>query len=445
MRHLLSFGLIFFLGCTFFGFAQGFSLPEGQKYQKVRFQLINNVIILPLEVNGTELSFILDTGVSKPILFNISDKDSVEIKDVSEITIRGLGQGEPIKALSSKGNAFSLNNVKNTNQLLYVVMDKNFNFSQTLGTTIHGIIGYELFRDFVVEVNYRSKIIKFHNPDTYEHTRDKRSETLPLAVVNKKAYLDGKVFLKEGSQVPVRLLLDTGSSDAIWLFEDDTIGIPDKNYDDFLGRGLSGSVFGKRTRIEGIALGKFSLKDAKTAFPARESFAALKNLGNRNGSIGGEVLKRFNIVFDYPNNRITLKKNANFKMPYQYNMSGIELQHDGMRYVVESIANPSRVVRKNSVSYGDVQILLKNATRLSLVPEIVVSGIRAGSPAEIAGIQEGDMVLSVNGKSVHTYKLQEIVKMLNEREGKRIRLQVVRRNRDLVYSFVLKDVFKEKP
>ena len=70
---------------------QGFSLPEGKDVEKVRFELINNLIIIPIEVNGAKLSFILDSGVSTPILFNVSDQDSVFLKNVSEITIRGLG------------------------------------------------------------------------------------------------------------------------------------------------------------------------------------------------------------------------------------------------------------------------------------------------------------------------------------------------------------------
>lgn len=426
--------------------SQGFGLPHGQKFQKVKFQLINNLIVIPMEINGSELSFILDSGVGKPILFNLSDQDSIQINNVSEITIQGLGTGEPIQALRSRNNFFKMGNVENINQQLYVVMDKSLNFSPSLGIPVHGIIGYDLFRDFVVEINYGSKTIKFYDPEFYHYKNRKRDETLPLHIIKKKAYVDGMVYLSNKGELPVKMLLDTGSSDSIWLFENENIEIPDKSYDDFLGKGLSGNIFGKRTMVNSIKIGSFKLENAKAAFPDMESFGTIMNLGNRNGSVGGEVLKRFNIVFDYPGNKITFRKNKNFKVPFQYNMSGIQLQHNGLRYVAESISD-SRGIMVNSKkeSFGDVQILFENQTRLSLVPEIIVSGIRAGSPAETAGLKEGDVILAVNGKRVHRYKLQEITQMLNEKEGKKIRVLIERFNADLLFSFVLENMFKEKP
>ncbi|MGB5499676.1 MAG: PDZ domain-containing protein, partial [Maribacter sp.] len=170
----------------------------------------------------------------------------------------------------------------------------------------------------------------------------------------------------------------------------------------------------------------------------------VKNLGNRNGSIGGEVLKRFNIVFDYPNQKITLRKNGMYKSPFHYNLSGITLQHDGVRYMSERITDGNGVVKDNDSSFGNVQILFVNKTRLSLVPEIVVSGIRAGSPAESAGLKQGDIILAVNGKSIHRYKIQEIMQMLDEKEGKRIRVLIERYHQDLLFSFVLENMFNKK-
>ena len=437
--------IILLLWCfPFFCRAQSYHLPKGEKYQKVRFQLVNNLMIIPVEVNGAKLSFIFDSGVSKPILFNISNQDSIQLNNVTEISLRGLGDGKPVKALSSRGNTFKIGNSWNNQQMLYVILDKELNFSPNLGIPVHGIIGYDLFRDFIVDIDYAKHIIKFYDPELYAYKKSKNRETLPLAVRGKKSYIEGAVSYEDKDHVPVRLLMDTGSSDALWLLENDEKGleIPDKNYEDFLGRGLSGEVFGKRTKINNVQIGSFVLRDAKAAFPNMGAFELLTFLDHRNGSVGGELLKRFNIVLDYPNGKITLRKNKYFDTPFQYNMSGLDLQHNGLRYIAEKITNNQGVVVEKEKSFGNVQILFENTTRLSLVPEIIVSGIRAGSPADEAGLQEGDIILAVNGKSVYKYKLQEVMKMLNEKEGKRIQVIVERYNTNLKFSFVLKDLFK---
>lgn len=404
-------------------------------------------MVIPVELNGAKLKFILDTGVSSPILFNLTQQDSVQINDVTQITLRGLGEGEPIEALRSVKNTFKIGGAVSYNQLLHVVLDKDLNFSTSLGVPVHGIIGYDVFKDFVVEANYAKQHVKLYHPNAYEYRLSKRLETIPLSILNKKAYVDGAVTTADDKEVPVKLLLDTGSSDALWLFRDPLKGleIPDQHYEDFLGKGLSGDIFGKRTKLKGMRIGSFKFNEAKAAFPYRESFEAIKDLGNRNGSVGGEILKRFNIVFDYPRRKISLVKNANFNNPFQYNLAGIDLQHNGVRYIAERIADARGVVDPQyNESFGNVQILMENRTRLSLVPEIVVSGIRAGSPAHEAGLQEGDVILAVNGRRIHDYKLQEILQMLNEREGKRVRVLIERYDKDLLFSFVLKDLFESK-
>ena len=416
-----------------------------ERSNKLPFQLINNLMIIPVEVNGVELSFILDSGVSKPILFNLYDQDSIELRDVTQISIKGLGEGEPIEALSSLGNTFKVGGLTNTDQQLYVVLDKDMNFSSSLGVPIHGIIGYDIFKDYVVEINYNRTYIRFHHPDYYETKNKRNSISLPLEIENYKAYIKGGVVLQGQEEIPVKLLMDTGSSDAIWLFskEEEGLWVPDQNYEDYLGKGLSGSIFGKRTRIEQVRLGDFVLKDAKAAFPYMESFQALLNIGDRDGSVGGEILKRFNMVVNYPGQEITLSKNAMFDDPFQFNLAGIELEHAGVRYVAERITNVSGVVRQDDSTFGNVRIELGNQTRVSLVPEIVVSAIRAGSPAEEVGLKDGDVILAVNGKPVHRYKLQEVMGLINAKKGKRVKLLIERYNKDFLFSFVVDDLFKQ--
>lgn len=445
MTAKIKFFILVMLICPLWVIAQGFSLPQGQKSQKVQFELINNLIVIPVEVNGAQLSFILDSGVSKPILFNLSELDSVQLNQVSEISIKGLGEGEPIDALASENNLFKLKKISNHNQKVYVVLDKDINFSTSIGIPVHGIIGFDLFRNFVVEINYGRQFIKFHDPLTYVHRDKKNMETLPLIVNDTKAYVEGEVLLENDEEIPVKLLVDTGSSDAIWLFHnpDLGIGVPERHYEEFLGKGLNGNIFGKRTKVHRLKLGSFILENAKAAFPDMKSFSAVKNLGDRNGSLGAAILKRFNVIFNYPDGKISLRKNGYFYSPFQFDMSGIALQHNGLRYIAERITDSRGVVRDDESTFGNVQILVENQTRLSLVPEIIVSGIRSGSPAAEAGLREGDVILAVNGKSVFRYKLQEILHMLNESEGKRIKVLIERFNKDLLFSFVLRDAFNE--
>ncbi len=246
-------------------------------------------MVLPLEVNGTKLSFVLDTGVGTPILFNLSDQDSIQLNNVSEITLNGLGDGDAINALKSTGNFVKIGNVKNISQHIYVVMDVGINFSPSLGIPVHGIIGYDLFRDFVVEVNYSKKTIKLFDPNNYEHKSSRNSLLIDIAIIGKKAYLDASVVIRDSAEIPVKMLMDTGSSDAVWLFEDERIRIPKKSYEDFLGKGLAGDIHGKPTKIHHLKIADFVLSDAKAAFPDMESFTTIKDFGGRNGSLGGEV------------------------------------------------------------------------------------------------------------------------------------------------------------
>tara|TARA_R110002167_G_scaffold57173_3_gene162062 strand:- start:1578 stop:2909 length:1332 start_codon:yes stop_codon:yes gene_type:complete len=426
---------------SFSGLAQTYKLPAGKKFHKVKFQLINNLIVIPIEVNGSELSFVLDSGVGTPILFNLADQDSIQLNNVTEITINGLGEGDPINALKSTGNFVQLGNAKNTSQNMYVVMDAGINFSPSLGIPVHGIIGYDLFRDFVVDINYINKTIKFYDPNLYKYRTSKNTRVVDMSVIRRKAYLDAFVMINKTDEIPVKMLLDTGSSDAVWLFEDERIQLPEKHYEDFLGQGLAGNIYGKRTKINHLKIADFILSDAKAAFPDMETFTTITDFGGRNGSLGGEVIKRFNIAFDYTNKKLILTKNSNFDKLFQYNISGIDLQHAGMRYVSERIADANGVVHKDAKSYGNVQIVLQGATRLSLVPEIIVSGIRQGSPAHSAGLREGDVILAVNGKRIHRYKLQEIMHMLNFKKDKKIKVLVERYDNDLLFSFVLKPLF----
>ena len=427
--------VVFFL--PIFCVSQGFSLPEGKKYEKIKFELVNNLIVFPIDVNGVERFFILDSGVSKPIIFNSFETDSIKHKDISEVSIKGFGEGDSIIAFSSKGNLFKIGAIEGRDQQFYMVLDKRINISSYMGIPIHGIIGANLFRSFIIEINYESSFLKFHNPRSYTHKKRKGVERLSFYYDNGDPLIDAYILLDTEGFVPINLFVDTGSSDGIWLFENDEkkMRVPTKHFKDFLGTGLSGDIYGKRAKAKNFYIGGYLLSDAKLAFPNAEALNFMKNSENRNGSLGGEILRRFNVVFDFFNNIITLKKNKNFKDPFYYNTSGIEIVYDGVNFMVQRDKKNKKAFKDKTAKEKLLNLMLQNKVPYTTVNNVEILKVRPGSPGAIAGLRVGDIVLEVNDKQVQNYRLEEVSKLINKEEGDIIKLLIKRFDSELIFSF----------
>ncbi|MFV0541684.1 MAG: retropepsin-like aspartic protease, partial [Aestuariibaculum sp.] len=255
-----------------------FIVQNKKQSDKIRFQFINNVIVVPVEINGVTLSFLLDSGVRKPIIFNfLNISDSLEIKHAETIFLRGLGEGELVEASKSTNNIFKIGDAIKFNQEIYAIYDTKLNFSPKLGVPVHGIIGYDLFKDLIVEINYPKRYIQLTDPEVYRYKNCKKCEIFNLDFHNSKPYINASVRI-EDKETPVKLLVDLGSTDSLWLFEDDSLGLKPASqfFRDFLGYGLSGSVYGKRSKVQSFSLKKFKLENVNVAYPDSTSIFLAK-------------------------------------------------------------------------------------------------------------------------------------------------------------------------
>jgi hypothetical protein len=285
-------------------------------------------------------------------------------------------------------------------------------------------------------------VLVFFDPEQYRYNNCRKCESLPIEIEGSKAYVSG--YIKQFSnmeEIPVKLLLDSGSCDALWLFEntEGEIAGPVKFFDDLLGFGLSGKIHGKRARLQRFRLGKFEIDQTKVSYPDSISLRYINAMRDRNGSLGTEILRRFDVVFDYPNQKLTLQKNSNFKDPFHYNMSGIQLQHNGMRIVKamsDDIDRGRTVVSSSSQNY----IPFERNFKFELEPAIEIAEVRLNSPADMVGLRKGDVILSVNRKNIMSYSLQEVNQMMNTKPGKTILLEVERKGTNLKFAFELKKV-----
>ncbi len=405
----------------------------------IPFRLINNLVFIPIKVNGTELNFLLDTGVSETILFSLDETNDVNLKNVEKIEIVGLGSSEIIEGLKSKGNIFEVKGMQSVNHLLYVVLDDHFNLSSHIGITVNGIIGSPFFKNNLVEIDYDNKKVNVYRENQKNRNRlEKRYSRIPIIISSQKPYVSSRVVI-DSLDLEAKLLIDSGNSDPIWLFESisEKVEVPQKSFDDYLGQGLSGSVQGKRARITQFSISKFKFEQPIVSFPDSTSIQHLILEKDRLGSVGGEILKRFNVVFDYDKENLYLRKGKKFADDFSYNISGIEIMHSGMQWVTERVYFNNIVKSITPDQHKPESNPEDFKYKLELKPIYEIASIRKGSEAEKVGLQLEDIIHTVNGKPAYRYSLQDINFMLRSEDKKWIELEVMREGKVLKFKFQL--------
>lgn len=417
-----------------------FFIENKKGHFKQRFTLVNDLVLVPVEVNGTELLFLLDTGMNSTIIFSLDAGDSLDIKNTTTIYLRGMGAEKPIRGLKSLKNTIKLGEAVSRDETIYIVDEEVTGLSGRLGVEVNGIMGYEFFKNFIIEFNYSREFMKIYEPSVYKYRKCRRCVVLPLSFRKNKPFLKA-LLSNEGGKKEVDLLLDSGSGDAIWLFAIASTGIeiPEKSFEDFLGFGISGSVYGERSRIESLSFEWYKLDGVTASFPDSLYIKDVISFEERDGSLGGQVLKRFYWVLDYPGKTLSLKANSNFNKPFEYNMSGVIVEHNGYRIVKDEVRPPAFSIEEGE--HGGIEVYRSvRPVKFSLAPEFRIAEIRPDSPAEMAGLKPGDVIMKINGRPAHKFSLDKISNIFTSRDGRKIKLLVERDLKELEFVFHLKRI-----
>jgi hypothetical protein len=252
IRFLLLFVCILFP--IFTGYGQnnlGFTLEDDRKKVQIPFELHNNLIVVPVVMNGMlPLKFILDTGVRTAILTQKAFSDILNLTYSRKYSIAGPGGENIVEAYITNNVSLDLPGVSGKGHALLVLDQDLLELRNYLGSDVHGILGYEIFSRFTVEVDYSKKVLTLYAPNRFRKRR--RYQRFPMEIVDTKPFIYGKVTMKNGESIDARLLVDSGASHGLMLepSSDSIIRVPEKQVSTIIGRGIGGEITGKVGRIE---------------------------------------------------------------------------------------------------------------------------------------------------------------------------------------------------
>jgi predicted aspartyl protease len=384
----------------------GFNIVDGKQRVDIPIEVVNNLIIVPVILNETlPLKFIVDTGVRTAILTQKSFSDILQLEYSRKYSISGAGGEKIIDAYVTNNVSLRLPGVEGRGHAMLVLEEDYLELRNYLGTDVHGILGYELFSRFIVKFDYQKKIMTLMTPLKFKPGR--KFTAIPIRIQDTKPYLLAPISIDSGHSLNAKLLVDTGASHGLMLEpeSDERIRLPEKTVSGTIGRGLGGPIAGKIGRIESIELGGRTLRKVLVNFPDSDSYFAdslyIERV-DRNGTLGGEILSRFIVVINFPQEKIYLKPNSEFNKDFYFNLSGVSVRAKG-----------------------------------SSLSAFEVSEVRPASAGERAGVMPGDNLVAINNIPARELKLNQINAMFNSKPGRKLRLEISRGGERKIIELIL--------
>jgi hypothetical protein len=356
--------------------------PYSKYITTVPFQLLTGgVILLKAKVNDfpDSLNFILDTGSGGISLDSTTVAElKIPVKP-SDKTIRGVGGLRNVSFLYDA--TLKLPGVTTSN-LNFHVNDYGL-LSNVYGIRIDGIIGYSFFSKYIVNLNYDNLIMTVYTIGEYKypsggHLLRPMFTALPIQ----------QVEFKDNEKYSQYFYFDTGAGLNFLISEsyaNDSAVLRKRRKPLFVtqAEGVGGKTTMQITTVKKVKIGPYRFYHVPTFL-----FKDIYNVTNYpfvGGLLGNDLLRRFNVTFNYVRQQIHLVPNSHYRDLFDYAYSGLSL------YYVDG--------------------------------KIIVDDVVPGSPSEKAGLKKDDIILGVG--SDLSNNLQQYKTLLQE-AGKKINLLVSR-------------------
>ncbi len=371
--------------------------PDCQLITKIRFtQLSGGIIILKAQLDQypDSLNFVFDTGSGGISL----DSATIAYFNIpltkSEKTIRGIAG---IKTVD-----FALNHTLRMTGIEVNNLDFHINdydlLTSVYGVKIDGIIGYSFLRRYVVHIDYDKYMMEIYTPGRFRYPKGgfllKPSfSTLPLQ----------SATIQDSRAILSRYIFDTGAGLCFLIskdfVDDSAVFRSNKTFYPTQAEGLGGKKQMELTVLKSVRIGPYKFK--KVPAHIFEDHYNVTNYPLLGGLIGNDLLRRFNITINYPDQSIFIKPNDHFNEAFDYSYTGLGI------YLIDG--------------------------------EIKVIDIIEGSPGDKAGFKNGDIIFSIEDN--FTRNIQVYKNLFQNSIGK-IKIIVFRNQIPLVLEMTVKDIRK---
>ncbi|HEU4874075.1 MAG TPA: aspartyl protease family protein [Pyrinomonadaceae bacterium] len=357
----------------------------------MKIELCSSIPCLQVRINGSDpLWFLLDTGAQVTVI----DNETARLLGLnSEGSFKGEGGGEGTIEVSLVNDiTITLADLSVTIAMAAVAPIRSL-LESHMGRRVHGVLGYDLISQYVIEIDYAAKEITFNDPANYQHSG--KGEVVPIAIANNHPHIRATIFHFSEQAIEADFVVDTCASSELSLA---TAFVNKYRFIESgtathqaLVVGAGGIALTPVGRVERVQVGSFII-DRPVAYFSQDKGGAFGGLLGADGIIGAEFLRRFTVIFDYPGEKMILEPNNHFNEPYE----GDAISLTGMSVTAEG----------DDLKTFRINTLLEQ------------------SPAAIAGIKEEDIILAVDGTPASNIDLEQLCRCLIKQ--KKVQLSVKR-------------------
>jgi hypothetical protein len=372
-----------------------YEFTSGTAAEDIPFEFIGNHLFIPVTVDGNEGLWVLDTGAAISV---ITEDFANELGLELEGDLKGVGAAGTVDVQFAELPPYRLRGISFEGQTVGVIDMSEL--MRRIGIDVPGILGYDFLSRFVTKVDYANELVSFYDPETFEYTGDGQEVDVHIkdSVFETSATLDGE---HSGTW-----LFDLGAGvthlDGVYALRE---GYTGKDGILSKGHGAGNESSLKAIKADRLDFAGFTIDRPLISF----SYGGTDTVftADRIGILGNSLFRNFVLYVDYANERVIVEKGERFNQPWPEDHSGLNFGW--------------------TVAWDAMEVLY----------------VSPDTPADRAGFKEGDILLSVDGKSVDQFDgVIGVREVFKQEPGTVLEIAIERDGEEKKVSMTLADLFE---